>query len=217
MALFSSLNLERMLTYQKPFKMRNCYLLLRIKLLFNAKVAEKLLNGISKICIPDLNPQDPQDSLQWYAINSGFVPQAPDLDHSGHFAYSSKHPWNESYFSSNQRYRYKVLQTFQMKLILLCVWAFLWKHQCFCFHYWVYLTNIWHNSCLIHYLQSKRTWLLVPLRFLPLCHIFYMSRDKQLSWKYNLDGQFYNYLGHCCANLHISKSYLRKDMANLFF
>ena len=23
---------------------------------------------------------------------------------------------------------------------------FLWKHQCFCFHYWDYLTNIWRNN-----------------------------------------------------------------------
>ena len=25
------------------------------------------------------------------------------------------------------------------------IW-FLWKHQCFCFHYWDYLTNIWRNN-----------------------------------------------------------------------
>ena len=28
-----------------------------------------------------------------------------------------------------------------------CFWiSFLWKHQCFCFHYWHYLTNIWRNN-----------------------------------------------------------------------
>ena len=24
--------------------------------------------------------------------------------------------------------------------------SFLWKHQCFCFYYWDYLTNIWRNN-----------------------------------------------------------------------
>ena len=24
--------------------------------------------------------------------------------------------------------------------------SILWKHQCFCFHYWDYLTNIWRNN-----------------------------------------------------------------------
>ena len=24
--------------------------------------------------------------------------------------------------------------------------SFLWKHQCFCFHYWEYLKNIWQNN-----------------------------------------------------------------------
>ena len=24
--------------------------------------------------------------------------------------------------------------------------SFLWKHQCFCFHYWDYLTNFWRNN-----------------------------------------------------------------------
>ena len=50
--------------------------------------------------------------------------------------------------------------------------------------------------------------------FLPLCHIFCMLKDKLLSWKYNLDGQDYNYLDRFLANLYISKSDLRKDMAN---
>ena len=41
-----------------------------------------------------------------------------------------------------------------------------------------------------------------------------MLKDKLLSWKYNLDGQDYNYLDRFLANLYISKSDLRKDMAN---
>ena len=40
-----------------------------------------------------------------------------------------------------------------------------------------------------------------------------MIKGKQLSWKYNLDGQVCNYLGHFFANYNISKSDLRKDMA----
>ena len=36
--------------------------------------------------LQDLNPQVPQDSLQWNDMNSGLLLQTPALDHSAHFS-----------------------------------------------------------------------------------------------------------------------------------
>ena len=47
----------------------------------------------AKAWVPDLKPQDPHDSLQWKYINCDSLGQYPNLDHSGHMAYSSTQPW----------------------------------------------------------------------------------------------------------------------------
>ena len=47
---------------------------------------QDLKNSLKLSFLPDLNPQVPQDSLQWNIITFGDLVQWPALAHWGHFS-----------------------------------------------------------------------------------------------------------------------------------